>query len=67
MAQRIVIERNIMARGQRQLGRSNHFGLHSHMGHYEQMDFADSFSDPYEQPEFDRELGHKKLEKIYGL
>jgi hypothetical protein len=37
------------------------------MGHYEQMDFADSFSDPYEQPEFDRELGHKKLEKIYGL
>ena len=67
MAQRTVIERNILAKGQRVYGKSNHFGLSLHMGLYEQCDFADSFSDPCEQPELSRELPHSKLQKVYGL
>ena len=67
MAQRTVIERNILAKGQRVYGRSSHFGLNSHMGLYEQCDFTDSFSDPYEQPELSRELPHSQLQRVYNL
>jgi len=37
------------------------------MGKYEEIDFADTLNDPYEQPTYDRAIGHSKLQKIYGL
>lgn len=67
MPMRAVIERNIMARAQRAGGRSNNFGLHSHMGRYEEIDFCDTLNDANEQPNYDRQLPHAKLQKIYGL
>lgn len=67
MAMRTVIERSIMSKAQRTFGRSNHFGLHSHMGKFEEMDIAETLNDAYEQPTYDREIGHSKLQKIYGL
>jgi hypothetical protein len=39
MAMRTVMERSIMSQAQRQIGKSNHFGLNSHMGKYDEMDF----------------------------
>ena len=48
MAMRTVIERSIMSKAQRLNGKSNNFGLNLHMGKYEEMDFADTMSDPYE-------------------
>lgn len=67
MAMRTVIERSIMAKAQRMYGRSNHFGLQSHMGKLEEMNFEDTLNDAHEQPAYDREIGHSKLQKIYGL
>ena len=67
MPMRMVIERNIMAKAQRQGARSNHFGLNSHMGRFEEIDFCDTLNDAYEQPSYDRSLPHTKLQKIYGL
>jgi hypothetical protein len=46
-------------------GRSNNFGLHSHMGKYDEIDFCDTLNN--EQPDYDRQLPHAKLQKIYGL
>ena len=48
MPMRMVIERNIMAKAQRQGARSNHFGLNSHMGRFEEIDFCDTLNDAYE-------------------
>ena len=67
MAMRTVIERSIMAQAQRPYGRSNHFGLNTDMGKYHTMDFADVLSDPYEQPQMDKEQIYSKMTKIYGL
>lgn len=67
MAMRTVIERSIMSKAQRQFGKSNHHGLRSHMGKYEEMDFCDAMGDPYEQPEMEKNTPHSKLQKIYGL
>lgn len=67
MAMRTVMERSIMSQAQRQIGKSNHFGLNSHMGKYDEMDFQDAMGDPYEQPEMEKEIVHSKLQKIYGL
>ena len=67
MAMRTVIERSIMAKAQRPYGRSNHFGLNTDMGKYHTMDFADVLSDPYEQPQMDKEQIYSKMTKIYGL
>ncbi len=67
MPMRVVLERNIMAKAQRAGGRSNNFGLLSHMGRYEEIDFCDTLNDANEQPSYDRQLPHTKLQKIYGL
>lgn len=67
MAMRTVIERSIMSKAQRPFGKSNHFGLKSHMGNFHVMEFADTMSDPYEQPTYDRENVHSKMQRIYGL
>ena len=67
MAQRIVMERELMARPQRVFGRSNHFGLRSHMGKYEDMDLTDVLNDPYEQPMMDKELPHAHVQRVYCL
>ena len=67
MAARIVMERNIMSQGQRAIGKSHHFGLYNHMGLHEELTAQDIFNDPYERPEFNRELPHVKMAKIYGL
>jgi hypothetical protein len=50
MAQRTVIERTIVSKAQRLFGSSNHFGLRSVMGKYDEMDFCDMMGDTYEQP-----------------
>ena len=67
MAQRTVLDRTIFSKAQRLYGRSNHFGLRTDMGAFEEMNVEDTLNDAYEQAAFDRELGHSKLQKIYGL
>ncbi len=67
MAMRTVIERTIMSKAQRPFGKSNHFGLNSDMGKFQVMEFGDTMSDPYEQPTYDRENVHSKMQRIYGL
>lgn len=68
MAMRTVIERNIMAQVQRPGGvGSSNFGLNSHMGRYDVIDFADTLGDPMENPEMDKDSIHTKLEKVYGM
>jgi hypothetical protein len=37
------------------------------MGRYEEIDFCDTLNNAYEQPSYDRQLPHVKLQKIYGL
>jgi hypothetical protein len=37
------------------------------MGNFHVMEFADTMSDPYEQPTYDRENVHSKMQRIYGL
>ena len=67
MAQRTVLDRTIFSKAQRLYGRSTHFGPRTDMGAFEEMNVQDTLNDAYEQPAFDRELGHSKLQKIYGL
>jgi len=37
------------------------------MGRYEEIDFCDTLNDANELPNYDRQLPHSKLQKIYGL
>ena len=68
MAARAVLERNILASvgRQGQYG-SSMFGLKSHMGKYETVDFDDVLNDPNESPFMDKETVHERCEKVYGM
>ena len=68
MAQRVVMDRNILAQTQRLGGKgSSMFHLQMDMGRYEEMDFADYLNDPSNDPELERDDIHTRCEKIYGL
>ena len=60
------MERNILSQCRRLGGHgSSMFGLNSHMDRYDELDFMDILSDPYEIPELEREPIHARLEKAY--
>ncbi|TNV75290.1 hypothetical protein FGO68_gene70 [Halteria grandinella] len=65
---RFVIERNILA-GNRRLGGygSSMFGLNMHMDRYDELDFSDILSDPYQSPITDKEGVHAQAEKEFGI
>ena len=68
MAQRVVMDRSILATTQRVGGQgSSMFHLQMDMGRYEEMDFADILNDPREDPNPEREDIHTRCDKIYGL
>lgn len=67
MAMRTVMDRNIVSKAQRMHGKSHHFGLMLSMGKFETMELQDTMSDPYQQPELDKEPLHNKLQKIYCM
>ena len=68
MAQRVVMDRSILATTQRVGGQgSSMFHLQMDMGRYEEMDFADYLNDPSNDPELERDDIHTRCEKIYGL
>ena len=68
MAQRVVMDRSILATTQRVGGHgSSMFHLQMDMGRYEEMDFADILNDPREDPNLEREDIHTRCDKIYGL
>jgi hypothetical protein len=68
MAARVVLERNILAGSRRQGAYgSSMFGLKSHMGKYQTIDFEDILNDPNESPFMDKETVHERCEKVYGM
>jgi hypothetical protein len=68
MAARVVLERNILAQVRRHGSYgSSMFGLKSHMGKYDVMDFEDVLNDPNESPFLEKETTHERCEKVYGM
>ena len=68
MAQRVVMDRNILASNQRVGGTgSSMHALQYDMGRYNVLDFSDIMNDPRENPEPEKESAHDRCAKIYGL
>ena len=68
MAQRIVLDRTILASNQRLGGTgSSMFHLQMDMGRYDEMDMSDILSDPRYDPNMEKEGIHARCDKIYGL
>ena len=68
MAQRVVLDRTILAANQRIGGQgSSMFHLQMDMGRYDEMDFSDILCDPKTDPNMDKEGIHARCDKIYGL
>ena len=68
MAERHVIESNMLASTQRPGGhKSNMFGLNGHLNRYDEFTFADFLNDPNEDPNPDKIGMHSRMEKVYGL
>ena len=67
MAERRVIEGNILAQVQRPSGyKSNNFGLNHHLGRYDTFDFIDVY-DHAELPIADQEGQRFRVEKRLGM
>ena len=67
MAERRVIEGNILAQVQRPSGyKSNNFGLNHHLGRYDTFDFIDVY-DSTENPMPDQEGQRFRVEKRLGM
>jgi hypothetical protein len=68
MAARVVLERNILGQIHRQGAYgSSMFGLKSHMGKFDTVDFEDVLGNPDESPFFEKETTHERCEKVYGM
>ena len=65
---RFVMERNILA-GTRRLGGygSSMFHLNMHMDRYDELDFTDILSDPFQSPVTDKEGIHAQMEREFGI
>ncbi len=68
MPMRFVMERNILSQTRRLGGYgSSMFGLNMHMERYEDLDFTDILSDPYQTPQMDKEGITGQMEREFGI